>query len=99
MNTSSMKMCMNDGDFFQTCLPKTYDQYEKFYVEKSCIDPSYDEFDYFIMKRVPILSYIIEEYYMISKHPKLQLCCLCLDQDVLRQWTWPSSAMYEIDAI
>jgi len=59
------------GDFFDRCLPQTYDFFNKKSVKKLYEKEPIDCFDCFIKNEVPFFSFLINQYYKHKKSSKL----------------------------
>lgn len=72
-----------DDECLVRCFPQTYEYYRKSRLSRFYAHDKWDPFDRYVVEQVPLLTFLVEQYYKLSKHPKLQLSCLCSDEATL----------------
>ena len=96
------RMEMAQGDFCESCLPKTYRLFKQIKADRQYRSEKMDCFDCFIKDRVPLFSFLTDQYYERGKCSELQLRKLAddkilphLDEHVARFVQTEDAADYE----
>lgn len=72
-NILDLKQNQSFGDFFEKCLPQTYDFFIKRIKHSKYSCKGIDNFDNFIKTEIKIFGFLIDSYYKKKRNPNMQL--------------------------